>query len=200
MVPRFPRSIRPVMPRPMRRFWRDEDGALVLAEFLIVLPLLLWVFFALFVYWDSFRAVNQAQKATYAISDAISREGDVTPAYLDGMANVLELLAPNAPDYRLRITSIQWNQNTGAYVVLFSRSPGGRLPALTPAQVMAKQYLIPTMTHGGSVVIVESYIDYVPPLNVGILQNDIENFIVTRPRVARRSCLTTSPGTCPSNL
>lgn len=193
-------TFRSSLTHPLRRFVRNEDGALVLVEFLTMLPLLIGAFFALFLYWDAFRAINQAQKATYAISDAISREGDVTPAYLDGMENVLRLLAPNAPSYRMRITSIQWDAVNNRYQVLFSRSPGNKMAPLNAADVMARSNAIPTMSHGGSVVIVESLINYDPPVHYGLEPDQIENFIVTRPRAARRSCLTTSPSTCPATL
>ena len=39
--------------RQMRRF-RDQEDGLVMTEFLIMLPLLVWTFMALFVYWDAF--------------------------------------------------------------------------------------------------------------------------------------------------
>ncbi len=47
--------------RHLRRF-RDQEDGLVMTEFLIMLPLLVWTFMALFVYWDAFRTINQARR------------------------------------------------------------------------------------------------------------------------------------------
>ena len=43
--------------RNLKAFWKDESGVL-LAETLLLLPLLLWGFVALFIYWDVFRTMN----------------------------------------------------------------------------------------------------------------------------------------------
>lgn len=51
----------------IRAFARDESGVL-LAEALILLPMLIWGFIALVVYWDVFRTINVTQKAAYSIS------------------------------------------------------------------------------------------------------------------------------------
>lgn len=66
----------------IRRFARDERGSL-LAELVIILPIGVFAYFALYVYWDAFRSMNIVQKASYTISDTISREMTTfTPAYV----------------------------------------------------------------------------------------------------------------------
>lgn len=54
-------------------YLRAEDG-LVLAEALIMLPLLIWGLIAMFNYWDVFRTINMTQKAAYSIADLLSRQ------------------------------------------------------------------------------------------------------------------------------
>ncbi len=77
-----------------------------MAEAVIVLPLFLWAYIALFVYWDAFRSMNTVQKAAYTISDMISREKTgKTTAYVNGMSKVLEYLIDEDQDARLRVTS-----------------------------------------------------------------------------------------------
>ena len=73
--------------RQIRRF-RDQEDGLVMTEFLIMLPLLIWTFMALFVYWDAFRTINQAQKATYSVSDVISRQSEIDTVFIDGMQTI----------------------------------------------------------------------------------------------------------------
>ena len=75
--------------RLTHRFRRDEAGTLM-AEAVLVLPFMLWSYLALFVYWDSYRAVNTVQKAAYTVSDMISRERtSVTEAYIVGMDSII---------------------------------------------------------------------------------------------------------------
>lgn len=190
----------PAPPPPLsrlRRFRRDEEGA-VLAEFLILLPLLIWAFLALFIYWDAFRTINQGQKASYAVADLMARQSDVTPQFVDGMANVMAFLTPASPRVRLRISSIEWREATRAYRVLFSRSPSNRLPELRAADFLSIRHRIPDMADGDSVLVIETMIDYQPAMDVGLPRSIAQNFIIMRPRYFRRVCLTTAP--CPAQI
>jgi len=47
----------------LRRFLRQDESGTLMAEAVLVLPFMLWSYLALFVYWDSYRAVNTVQKA-----------------------------------------------------------------------------------------------------------------------------------------
>lgn len=181
----------------LRKFGDQEDG-LVMTEFLILLPLLVWTFMALFIYWDAFRTINQSQKASYAVSDLMSRQSDINVSFIGGMKTVMQYLTGET-DVKLRITSIQWLQPENEYYVLFSRSPGNQLPALSKGDVWNMRDRIPVMTDRDSVVIVEAVVAYRPAFNVGIPQHTFDNFVVTRPRTPiRRVCLIEQP--CPANL
>jgi hypothetical protein len=185
--------------RQMRRF-RDQEDGLVMTEFLIMLPLLVWTFMALFVYWDAFRTINQAQKAAYSISDLISRQSEIDPTFITGMQTVSEYLMNDSPDIELRITSVEYSEEENKHHVLFSRSPGGKMTQLTDSDLARSVYRdrIPIMADNDSVVIVETSVDYTPGFDVGIPLHSFDNFVVTRPRYYRRVCLTTEP--CPDTL
>ena len=58
-------------------FGRDEAGTVV-AEAVIILPLFIWAYIALFAYWDSFRSLNTVQKAAFTVSDRFTFK-DPTP-------------------------------------------------------------------------------------------------------------------------
>ena len=76
----------------LRRFAAAESGALSV-EAVIIFPILLWAFIAMFVFWDAFKAQNINLKATYTVADLISREDDpIDAAYVDGMNDVYEFL------------------------------------------------------------------------------------------------------------
>lgn len=187
------------MTNSFKRFLKDESGVL-LAEALILLPLLIWGFLALFVYWDVFRTMNVTQKAAYSISDLLSRQAIVTPAFVDGMQDVLNFLTFGAPQSKLRITSLQYNGVTDKYELLFSRSPGGKMTAHTNATIQDLKTRIPIMSSLDSVIVVETEVDYSPSFDTGVMNvasgvtdQTFTQFIVTRPRFWRRVCLTACP-------
>jgi Flp pilus assembly protein TadG len=171
-------------------FRRDESG-LILAEFVIVLPMLIWAFMALFVYWDVFRSMNTAQKASYSISDLISRQNnDIPESYLTGMQAVMEYMLPDNQNAKMRFTSVKWSVPNNRFEVIWSRSPGTTMPELTTATLQALANQIPVMAPTDSVMIVESSVPYVTPYDVGLADNyTFDEFIVTRPRFLTKICL-----------
>lgn len=189
-----------------RAFLRDESGVL-LAEALILLPMLVWGFLALVVYWDVFRTINVTQKAAYSIADMLSRQGVITSQFVDGLENVLTFLTPGAPASRMRITSIEFDEGTNnqaiwdaddSFILLFSRSPGDKVPQRTTVDINEINFRnrIPVMSDLESVIIVETWVDYVPDFDIGVLNmapgltdQTFTQFIVTRPRNWRRVCL-----------
>jgi hypothetical protein len=196
----------------VRAFLKDESG-LILAEALILLPILIWGFIALVVYWDLFRVMNVSQKAAYSISDVLSRqELPVSESFIEGMPDLLEFLTPDASASRLRITSLQMvegadpgfnAQNANPvfdgnddFCLLFSRSSNPLVPELTQADLKDLAPQIPNMNALETVVIVETWVDYAPAFDTGVLNvapgakgQTFYEFIVTRPRNVRRVLL-----------
>mgnify|MGYP006994848675 CR=1 FL=1 len=183
----------------LQRFARDESGVM-LAEFLILFPLLIWGFIGLTVYWDVFRTINVSQKAAYSISDLLSRQEVVNEQFVNGLQNVLDFLTPGAPESRMRITSLEFRQNDpgpadDSYFLLWSRSPGDRVERHTTDSIQDLDDQIPTIDNLASVIIVETWVDYVPAFDIGVLNfapgitnQTFTQFVVTFPR-RRRVCL-----------
>jgi hypothetical protein len=194
----------------MASFLRDEDG-LILAEGLIMLPLLIWALVAMFIYWDVFRTINVTQKAAYSIADLLSRQRDTIPlAFANGLQNVVDFLTPGGHPVKLRITSLECtsptgtqlcNWNTGTYKLLFSFSPGNKVTPLSQSQIQAWKGTtgtngkIAVLNNGESVFIVETAVEFKTQMKsmlAGLLINvddqTFGEFIVTRPR-HRRLCL-----------
>jgi Flp pilus assembly protein TadG len=170
------------------RFARREDGV-IMAETVIILPMLLWSFLAMFVYWDSFRALNTAQKASYTISDMISREMvPVNDAYVTGMRNVMQYQLDVGQVPRIRVTSVRFSQANNRFEVHWSRTTATTVSALTTATLQGLSSRIPRMSDGDYVVIVETWVDYAPGFNVGLDSTVMQQFIVTRPRFVPRVC------------
>lgn len=187
-------------------FLREEDG-LILAEALIMLPLLIWSLVAIFIYYDVFRTINVTQKAAYSIADLLSRQRDTIPTtFFEGLQNVTDFLTPGGHPVKLRVTSLECNSptgtkvcnlTTGTYKKLFSRSPGNKVTELTEAKINSewRGKKIATLNNGEAVFVVEMTVDFKAQLQTvlaGLLVNvndqTFGEFIVTRPR-HRRLCL-----------
>ena len=189
------RNLMSMLRLPLRSFGRDEGGSVV-AEAVIVLPLFLWAYIALFVYWDAFRSMNTVQKAAFTISDMISREQTgITTAYVNGMSTALEFLIDEDQSAKLRVTSVTWSTANNRFEVHWSKSPENKLPALTTTALQTYAYQIPTMSPGDYVIIVEVKVGYQPGFDIGMPDQTFSQFIVTRPRFL--PCLPLDTISCP---
>ena len=185
-------------------FLRDEDG-LILAEGLLMLPLVIWALVAMFIYWDVFRTINVTQKAAYGIADLLSRQkADITPTFADGLQKVVNFLTPGGHPVKLRITSLECVAPTGpgctptngGYKLLFSYSPQYNATVLIESEIQNwKTDKIPVLNHGESVFVVETEVAFKAQLQtaiagfmVGVEDAKYGQFIVTKPR-HRRLCL-----------
>jgi Flp pilus assembly protein TadG len=173
----------------LRRFCRDESGTL-LAEAVIVLPLMLWAYMALFVYWDAYRSVNTVQKAAYTVSDMVSREMvTLNDKYVPGMRNLMRYLIGTDQNIKVRVTSVTWSDANNRFEVDWSRSPDYALPELTTVTIADVAHRIPEMADGDRVMLVEAEVAYHPSFNVGLTDTTLRQFIVTRPRFVPKICL-----------
>lgn len=173
----------------LKRFARQEGGTITV-EFVLVMPLLIWAYLALYVYWDAYRTINLAQKASYTVSDYISRErGSLTAAEITGMENTFKFMTQTESGVKMRITSIYYNTTSKRFEVYWSRSPNSTMEELTTTTLQGYSSHIPAMADGDSAVLVETELDYTPAFNIGLLSDSFANFIVTRPRFLTRICL-----------
>ena len=185
-------------------FLRDEDG-LILAEGLLMLPLVIWALVAMFIYWDVFRTINVTQKAAYGIADLLSRQkADITPTFADGLQKVVNFLTPGGHPVKMRITSLECvgtvipngmtgcTATDGSYKMLFSYSPQYNATVLIQSEIQDwKNGKIPVLNHGESVFVVETEVAFKAQLQTaiaGVEDAKYGQFIVTKPR-HRRLCL-----------
>src|SRR5690349_13938757 len=105
------RRIRAARPR----FAADETGT-ISSEFVIVLPILVWSLLGMFNYWDVYRSMNQVQKASFTVSDTLSRSaGTVDGAYIDGLLRFMDFLVTGDHPAQLRVTSVKYVAATDQY-------------------------------------------------------------------------------------
>ena len=181
-----------------RRFARDDAGSM-LSEAVMILPVMIWCYLAFFVYWDSYRTVNMAQKAAYTASDLVSREmAPLNSSYLPGVKSLMTYLVGNRADVHLRLTSLVFNEGENdqdaqdaddSLQVAWSISPANEMEPWTNATISEVMDRIPKMADGDTVVLLETTMDYVPLFDVGMSERQINNFVVTRPRFLPKICL-----------
>jgi hypothetical protein len=177
-------------------FLRNEDG-LVLVEGLLMLPLMVWALVAMFIYWDVFRTINVTQKAAYGVADLLSRQkAPISPDFADGLQDVMNFLTPGGHPVKMRITSLEYDEDDDKYVLLFSFSPMNQVDPLEEATIQNwKGTKIPVLNDGDSVFVVETSVEFKAQLKtflaglmIGVEDATFGQFIVTRPR-HRRLCL-----------
>lgn len=117
---------------PLKRFtlsvraFAEDARAAVTVELVLVVPMLIWAFFATMIFNDAYRARTQAQAAALHVADAISRNtAIVTTEYLEGMNDVYDFLIADGETSRLRITSVVWDRDADQPLVLWSYGTRG---------------------------------------------------------------------------
>lgn len=171
--------------RSLCRFGRDTRGTLSV-EAALMLPMLCFFYVGSFVWFDAFRAQNTNLKAAYTLADMISREDNVSDAYLNGLNTVFDYLTFSRHPTYVRATSITCrsdceNEAARDLDICWSWASAGR-PALTAETFVQFEDKIPLMPLGDTVMFTETFMAYEPPFNVGIGPQRFENFVVTRPR------------------
>jgi hypothetical protein len=170
--------------RHITGFLKDEDAPLTV-EAVIILPILLWAYMAMYVFWDAFKMQNINVKSAYTIADMLSREPTtVGPDYIDGLAAMLDFLNRGKYDTRLRVSVVgaRIDPTDGSTEYFLCWSEGRGMDDLTSIEAIEDQ--IPVMPPGGDVIVVQTEMDYVPIFRgpYGVEPRTFTNLIPTRPR------------------
>lgn len=187
--------MRMTLKRALARFRAEERGT-GSVEAVLILPILLWAYVAMFVFFDGFRMQNTNLKAAYTVSDLISRETvEITPAYIDGMNGIFAYLADGVVNPEIRVTMVWWDDPAGVYRVDWSYATGSK-PRITESDLVAATDQLPNLVNNERVIVVETWSDYAPGFDVGLNEVTFTNFIVTSPRFAPKiSCKDCTPST-----
>ena len=181
--------------QPFRRFAREEKGAMVL-EVLLTIPVFAFCTIGTYTYWDAFRSLNTAQKATYTVADMISRETrEINTTYLTGLHDVLQYMVGDDLPVQMRVSSITYSGVRNRFEIDWSRSPNNELPQLTTTTLQSLVQYIPMLADGDSIVLVESNMQFTPAFQESpaffmyVGDEVFRQFIVTRPRFVPKICL-----------
>ena len=169
--------------RVMRRFLRREEGS-ILIETVLTLPVLWWAAFSLFMFWDGFQTVNSLQKATYTVADIVSRNrSNLSSTDAEGLSDLLDFLTAGEAAPRLRMTSIQYDEDQDLYSVLWSCSlDASALPPLDNGTLQGMADRLPINADGATLLVVQTEQDFKPVLKLGIDAMTMREEVIVRPR------------------
>jgi hypothetical protein len=163
------------------RFGRDTGGSLSV-EACMMVPLICWIYFSVFTYFETFRADSTNIKAAYAIGDILSREtAGVDQTYVDGLNKAFGYMTVARKPTWLRVSSVSYDGTDNTFVLNWSAASGTHTGLVTLDAIQAS---IPAMTPGDTVIVVETYMPYQPEFNIGLKPFTYRNVVVTRPRFA----------------
>jgi Flp pilus assembly protein TadG len=169
----------------LRNFAHKEEGSVSL-EVLIMMPVVFWVYAAMFTIFQTYQEYHVNQQAAYTIGDMISRETLPLDAdYLDGVQELLNYMTNSKSSATVRVTSLQYDETTERFYLHWSRARGSQ-QAATNAEVADWTNRLPTMPDAEYIIVTETSTQYTPPFNIGLGEPNIQNFVFTRARYAPR--------------
>lgn len=172
------------LPRPFRRFVRDQRGSAVV-EAVLVFPILCWAYLGTFVFFDGFRAQSINVKAAYTVGDILSRQTDyVTPEFLDSMYALQGVLTDTDEARRMRVTAFKYRTDGDRLEVRWSKVRGDGVAPHTDGTLADLRDRIPVLADGEVAILTETWMEYTPPMDVGVDPLTFTEVVVTRPRYA----------------
>lgn len=174
-------------------FARAQSGS-VTVEAAVMAPLILAFFGFTFMWFDAFRVKNEVLKATYSVSDMISREQQELPEqYFAGLHGVFDYMIRSNDETTLRVTTVKCTKDCDddakrELELCWSwASPG--LAEHTATTFGKFEKAIPLMVLGDTVVVTEGSVEYTWLFDWWLEDLEIRNTIVTRPRFAAQVAL-----------
>lgn len=177
------------------RFARDERGTVVVDALggLLLMSLGISAFFA---FWQVYQIENRVQKATYTISDLISRQRGtgVTRPFLDGMEQTAEFLMHDDQNAVIRFTQVRRTSgvatDTSGLTVDWSYSPCGAKTALTTSTISQIRSKLPLIDLGAALVVVEMDVSFNPNMAaIGLGPMNYKGFLASLPRFEQQFAL-----------
>ena len=169
--------------RAFKRTLRDERGSFSI-EAILMFPLLAWAFMAMFVFFEGLRESNINLKATYTVSDLLSRETDeIDDAYLNGMNNIYAWLSRSQGPVQMRLTVVRYDEATNSHIIQgCARGINGK-PSLEQADIATVvSPHVPIMADASIAIVVEAWATYTPIVDMGLSETELYNIVVTSPR------------------
>lgn len=174
--------------RLIQNFARKENGSFSV-EAILMFPMLVWAFMALYVFFEGLRESNINLKATYTVADLLSREdNEVDELYISNMNVIYQWLARSQSNVRMRMSVVHYDEDSDTHNLYCSIGVG--------VEDMLQEWVyetvtphVPIMADASAAIVVETWVDYepimeIPLVSIGLEETEIYNIVVTSPRVA----------------
>ena len=148
--------------RLYRKLLKEERGSFSI-EAILMFPLLVWGFMAMYVFFEGLRESNINLKATYTIADVLSRETDeIDMRYLNNMNAIYAWLArtPEAP--QLRVSVVIWDEESEEHILYWSKGVGTKEDLIQEWVETNVTPHVPIMPDQASAIVVETWANYEP--------------------------------------
>ena len=172
--------------------WRRAESGSISVEAVLMFPILLWGYIGMYVFFEGLRENNINLKAAYTIGDLLSRETDeINQTYLNGMRDVFTWLTRTQEDVAVRVTVIRYDEDADEHLLVWSRASGNNLSAYQ-AQLGQNGVNgvisdhVPIMADADTAIVVETWVQFEPVLNIGLTETEIYNVVVTAPRFSEQ--------------
>lgn len=167
------------------RFSQDTRGS-VNIEALLFFPLLITLIASTIVFYDAFRRDSLAQKAAYTIGDMISRETEaINPTVVSSARDLVALMSDvTRDDVSVRVTQVVYNKAADEYRRNWSQRSGAHAPVLDNADLATMTDNLPIMVGGERIILVDVYVDFEWPIELGFDDFTYHTQVFTRPRFA----------------
>ncbi|MEM1236819.1 MAG: hypothetical protein AAGI10_07605 [Pseudomonadota bacterium] len=169
----------------LRAFIHDQTGVASI-EAVLLMPLLMWAYVGTYVIYDAYKKQLDGLRSTYAIADAISREEQgLNQTYLDSMLQLMNFMTSSPSGITQRVTIVCFDETDEDYHLAWSRSTGPRddtYPPHTDQTLNNNAHRLPDFPEGDQVILVETFMEYSPLLNIGLDDQLFDYWIFTRPR------------------
>ena len=89
------------------RAFAAESRATVSVETVLVFPMLAWWYIGAYVFFDAYRSYAYSVRASYTVSDIVSRSRDaLQPGFVDGLDGLMNRMVLTSGDPVLRISGV----------------------------------------------------------------------------------------------
>lgn len=162
--------------------WRRDERGTITIEFLLWMPVLAFWLVASATFFDAYKSRSDAAKAAHTLADILSRQVEVSNAFLGDLFTLETNLLPRLPaSAQVRVSSVQYAAATDTYQVLWSEPLGGNGEAMVDATIPLG--ILPDMADLDTVVLTELSAPYQPFSNWARIEVTAWSFtLVSRPR------------------
>lgn len=168
----------------IRYFGRDQHASLSV-EAVLILPLLLWAYFGMFILFEGYRSLASNTRASYTVADLLSRETDyVTPTYLAGMNDILDLITQSPHPTALRVSVVSYDNDAQRYNLEWSHGTRGVTDVTDASLDSELMPYIPIMASPGVAIVVETFLSFEPFMSISLDAFNFHSVTITRPRFA----------------